>query len=101
MPIRVLLAFSLVLSLQVLAGCESVNPIHDSEINCGSMTCGPGEYCYEECLCCGSDSGGAADSEFSCRSIPDDCDTNRICDCDHGISSASCNGDRQLMTYCS
>ncbi len=49
-------------------------------IACGEMTCGPDQYCFVMCTCCGID-GGTPSSTYECRPIPTGCSADDICAC--------------------
>ncbi len=66
----------------------------DAGLSCGSLTCGPAQFC-EETGSRGGPLDGGSNETFACRAIPQQCEPKPTCDClkapDGGLSNYICS----------
>ncbi len=90
-----------------VADAPSDAPAGDAggDVECGTMTCGPTEYCFIECTCCGIALDGSMpdpSADYTCMPIPSGCDPSNLCSCDLSVSCGvgSCLGTRTVECPC-
>jgi len=76
-------------------------PSCEQEVPCGDATCGVGEYCVNECLCCGIPDAGPPQSRSECMPLPEGCNPAEICSCDGIAGNGWCGaGHRTVDSPC-
>ncbi|NOY94238.1 MAG: hypothetical protein GXP55_23925 [Deltaproteobacteria bacterium] len=50
-------------------------------VTCGDTSCGPSEYCFIMCTCCGVADAGPPSSTSECRPLPAGCSADALCSC--------------------
>ena len=50
-------------------------------VSCGDATCGPSEYCFIMCTCCGIPDAGPPSSTSECRPVATGCSADALCSC--------------------
>ncbi len=90
----------------LLAACEAPSGTSDAGgtedaaggASCGTMTCGPSEYCVITCTCCGAPGGGTPSSTSECRTFSRSCDASNMCACaEVSTLGGVCDQDRRLV----
>jgi hypothetical protein len=70
------------------AGVPATRP----DVSCGTLTCGPDEYCEVRCTCCGmrEPMPGEGGAEYFCNPLPDTCKTGNGPECQQRTVNSPC-----------